>query len=99
MKKARISEAKNNLSSLIEAVKRGESVLILDRDTPVARLEPVRGSVVALSEGIADLVRRGVVSPPGHVLDVRAFLERKMASAAGDASAVRTLLEERRDGQ
>ena len=41
MKKASITEAKNNLSALIDRVKGGSSVLIVDRGRPVARLEPV----------------------------------------------------------
>lgn len=38
MKKARIAELKNNLSRYLQHVRGGESVLILDRNTPVARL-------------------------------------------------------------
>ena len=38
MKKASITEAKNNLSALIDRVKAGASVLIVDRGRPVARL-------------------------------------------------------------
>jgi prevent-host-death family protein len=36
-----ITDAKNGLSALIDRVKGGQSVLILDRGVPVARLEPV----------------------------------------------------------
>jgi prevent-host-death family protein len=94
MKKAMISEAKNNLSRLIDAVKRGESVLILDRNRPVARLEPVG------AEGepgrIADLVKSGVIATPRRKLDMAAFLDRAMVRPTGGASAVRALVEERR---
>ena len=41
---ATITDAKNRLSALIDRVKGGESILILDRGVPVARLEPVAGS-------------------------------------------------------
>jgi len=41
MKRASITEAKNNLSALIDGLKGGASVLIVDRGRPVARLEPV----------------------------------------------------------
>ena len=41
MKKASITEAKNNLSALIDGLKGGSAVLIVDRGRPVARLEPV----------------------------------------------------------
>jgi prevent-host-death family protein len=44
MKKASITETKNNLSALIDGLKGGgEPVLIVDRGRPVARLEPVTG--------------------------------------------------------
>jgi prevent-host-death family protein len=36
---ATITEAKNRLSALIDQVRSGESVLIVDRGIPVARLE------------------------------------------------------------
>lgn len=36
---ATITEAKNGLSALVDQVRAGESVLIMDRGTPVARLE------------------------------------------------------------
>jgi prevent-host-death family protein len=38
MKKASITEAKNNLRALIDGVKRGSPVLLVDRVKPVARL-------------------------------------------------------------
>jgi prevent-host-death family protein len=41
MKKASITEAKNNLSALIDSVKGGSPVLIVDRGRPVARLEDI----------------------------------------------------------
>lgn len=41
MMQVKISELKNGLSSYLRKVKSGESVLVLDRDTPVARLVPI----------------------------------------------------------
>jgi prevent-host-death family protein len=41
MKKVSITEAKNRLSALIDNIKGGSPVLIVDRGRPVARLEPV----------------------------------------------------------
>ncbi len=40
MIRATISELKNGLSAYLRQVKSGESVLVLDRKTPVARLVP-----------------------------------------------------------
>ena len=45
MIRAKISELKNELSRYLRYVRRGEAVLVYDRDRPVARIEPVRSSV------------------------------------------------------
>ncbi|MGH7530687.1 MAG: type II toxin-antitoxin system Phd/YefM family antitoxin [Gemmatimonadales bacterium] len=37
----RIAELKSRLSEYVRRVRRGETITVLDRDTPVARLEPV----------------------------------------------------------
>jgi prevent-host-death family protein len=44
MKKAGIREARQNISKLIEAVRKGREILITDRGKPVARLVPARKS-------------------------------------------------------
>ena len=41
MKIASISQTKNQLSALIDKVRHGETILIMDRNNPVARLEPM----------------------------------------------------------
>lgn len=64
MKKANISYMKNHLSELINHVREGESILIMDRHTPVARLEPVTYSLSGRDDWLADKIRRGVLSPP-----------------------------------
>ena len=43
MKEAMISELKSQLSRYLDFVRRGETVLVRDRKTPVARLVPVTG--------------------------------------------------------
>ena len=41
MKKAKIAELKNHLSRYLDHVRSGESVLVLDRDQPVAQIVPL----------------------------------------------------------
>jgi len=98
MKKASITEAKNNLSALIDRVKGGSSILIVDRGRPVARLEPVRGTEAGNGDRLARLVRDGVVRPARGVLSKEMFARRPPRPTQG-ASGVRALLEERRDGR
>lgn len=59
-----IAEAKNTLSALIDRVRRGESVVIADRGTPVARLEAVRDWEGDAADQLRELERLGVLRPP-----------------------------------
>jgi prevent-host-death family protein len=98
MKKASITEAKNGLSALIDSVKAGASVLIMDRGRPVARLEPVGPGADADDARLARLTRDGIVRPARGRLP-RTFLTSELPRLKGDASAVEALLEERREGR
>jgi prevent-host-death family protein len=98
MKKASITEAKNNLSALLDSVKSGSSVLIVDRGQPVARLEPVRGVASEGDHRLARLIREGVVSPGRAAVPKEIFATRPPAAKKG-SSGLRALLDERRDGR
>ena len=63
MRTAKISELKAKLSAHIEYVKRGEEVLILDRNTPVARLVSVEAASDDDRE-MRQLIARGIILPP-----------------------------------
>jgi prevent-host-death family protein len=94
---ATITEAKNQLSALIDQVRAGESILIVDRGTPVARLESAVSAPDA--EGrVARLERSGAVrsarKPPAIEL-----VSTKPPGPLNGASAVAALLEERREGR
>ena len=41
MRQARIAELKARLSEYLRAVRRGETVVVLDRETPIAHLVPI----------------------------------------------------------
>ena len=97
MKTTTITEAKNGLSALIDRVRSGESVLILDRGVPVARLEPVAafpdptGRLRRLER--AGVIRVGDAPPPLDLLRTPA------PPLASGASATQALLAERRSGR
>jgi antitoxin (DNA-binding transcriptional repressor) of toxin-antitoxin stability system len=99
IKKASITRAKNSLSALIDGLKGGSPVLIVDRGRPVARLESVTTRPETEPEGrLLRLVRDGIVrprrSPPPQTL----FSQQSPRAKAG-ASAVKALLEELREGR
>jgi prevent-host-death family protein len=42
MKQVRIAELKSHLSEYLRAVRRGQTIAVLDRETPVAHIVPIR---------------------------------------------------------
>lgn len=95
---ASISEAKNKLSALIDRVKAGESVLIVDRGKPVARLEPAVAPGENADSKIARLERAGLAKRGSGKLPDD-FFTRKLPRPRGGVSVVEVLLEERRQGR
>ncbi len=73
MEKVTISQLKNQLSAFLKKVRAGESVLILDRNRPVARLEGVeqRGPIDDRLAGLESegLLRRATQPFPQKLLD------------------------------
>jgi prevent-host-death family protein len=99
MKKASITEAKNNLSALIDGLKAGSPVLIVDRGRPVARLDPVTGGGHAGDEGrLSRLVREGIVRPR-RTAPAQALFRDQPPRLKRGVSAVGALIEERREGR
>ena len=99
MKRASITEAKNNLSALIDGLKNGSHVLIVDRGRPVARLEPVTVADRSDDDGrLARLVRAGIVRPARAVVP-KAIASTRPPRPRKGASAVRVLIEDRRTGR
>ena len=54
----RVAELKSRLSEYLRRVRRGETVTVLDRDTPIARLTPLGATPAAL------VVRRPLPGAP-----------------------------------
>jgi prevent-host-death family protein len=99
MKKASITEAKNRLSALIDGLKGGDPVLIVDRGRPVARLEPVSSTGTSESAGrLSRLIRDGVVRP-SRASPSRTLFETQPPRPKARASAVAALIAERREGR
>lgn len=99
MKTYSISEAKNRLSAILELVRNGESVLILDRNQPVARLEPVAAASVAGGKArLNRLERNGVIRPAAEPIR-KQWLRQGLPSTKNGASILRALLAERDEGR
>jgi antitoxin (DNA-binding transcriptional repressor) of toxin-antitoxin stability system len=95
MQKATISQVKDRLSAYLKKVRAGESILILDRDQPIARIEPVRNEDDPQGR-IADLASKGLLKPASKPLPMRLLKSIKPARGSG---VLQALLEERREGR
>ena len=96
MKAASISQAKDGLSSLLDRVKAGETVLITDRGVAVARLEPVVTSADSVGR-LERLARSGLVTPGSGSLPAE-FFDGPTVRIPTGVSVVEGLLEERGSG-
>jgi antitoxin (DNA-binding transcriptional repressor) of toxin-antitoxin stability system len=89
---------KNQLSALVDRVRQGESILILDRGRPVARLESVlAGEGESDAQGrLARLERSGTIRRARAEHPAPRVVAERPPAARGNASALALLLEERR---
>jgi len=93
--KVTISDLRNRLSEYLRKVRAGETVLVLDRDRPIARIERIDGRQ-AFDERLIRLEAAGLVRRPSRPLPMAA-LEAKPPNSR--RSVLDALIEERADGR
>jgi antitoxin (DNA-binding transcriptional repressor) of toxin-antitoxin stability system len=93
MKKASVSDLKNQISRYLDYVKHGETV-VLDRNVPVAELKPV--TVKSSSGKLVALERKGVIRLGSGEIPEKFFKEKLSGKRARILDA---LLEEREKGR
>jgi prevent-host-death family protein len=99
MKTATLTETKNHLSALIDQVRHGETILILDRGRAVARLASVLAEESASAEGRVDRLERQGLLHRARAPKSPNLFQRPRPRAREGASALEKLLEERRSGR
>jgi prevent-host-death family protein len=99
MKIATISQTKNNFSAMIDQVRNGETILIMDRNRPVARLEPVIASGGKDPEGRIERLERAGVLRRGSGTLVREILRKPPPKALKGGDILAALLDERERGR
>lgn len=92
-----VSRARAELSELIAEVRRGDTVVITHRGTPVARIEPLTTANVPDGQRIDSLVARGLALPAREVLDVDEFLAASRPRLPDGVDASQFIVEERAD--
>ena len=93
VKKASVSDLKNQISRYLDYVKHGETVLVLDRRVPVAELKPVSGKS---SGKLVALERKGIIRLGSGKIPEK-FLKEKLSGKR--ARILDALLEERETGR
>jgi len=98
---ANIATAKNELSRLLRRVKRGERVIITDRNRPVAQLQPISSEGEGMGSALLDALHEaGVLTPPsGAALDVKAFLASPVPKLTAANALSAAVLAEREEGR
>lgn len=100
MKTANVGTLRNNLSKYLDYVRKGGTIEILDRKTPIARLTPIEPSMKptmdAYSPWVQKLIREGRARAPTKKLPDDWF--EKIPHVPG-ARILEALLEERRTGR
>lgn len=99
MRKATISETKNRLSELLHRVRRGETVIILDRGRPVARLDSIVGTDLDDADGRLSRLEREAVVRRARTKPAKALLAERPPKSQRGATASRALVAERREGR
>ena len=94
-----VSQARAELSELIAEVRRGDTVVITHRGTPVARIEPLTNAEVPDRQRIDSLVARGLALPAKEVLNVDEFLATCRPSLPEGVDASQFIVEERADSR
>lgn len=98
MKNARISELRDHLSEYLRRVRRGETVVVYDRDVPIARIEPVTLPSEGLPNFYQSAIRLGIVRP-ARVRDALLASLPPAPKPKRPARLVEALIEERRSGR
>jgi antitoxin (DNA-binding transcriptional repressor) of toxin-antitoxin stability system len=100
MKKASITDAKNNFSALLKWVRQGETVIITDRDVPVAQLaKPVKFSISDEETLLARLEVQGVLSKAKKKAPLKEIIRTSPPRLKSGVDIVEVLLSERQEGR
>ncbi len=93
MRTTNIAELKNNLSSFLADVKRGEEILISDRNKPIAKIVPLHNTSDFSAEELA-LAAAGVLRLPEENNLAESFWKEKRPNLESE-TAIKAVTDER----
>lgn len=85
MIRASVTDVKNRLSHYLRLVKRGETVEILERSSPIARLQAADAAATNEDEYLAGLEREGLILAPQAAADRSFGRKHPPVACKGDA--------------
>ncbi len=94
MRRVSVTDLKNRLSEFLRLVKKGQTIEILERNVPIARIEGIRPDARPSSEYLEELTQRGILGRPRGKADL-SFLKRPPIPCGADV--VEVLIEDRED--
>jgi prevent-host-death family protein len=94
---ANISKTKNELSRYLDAVRSGETVVILDRNRPIAQIQPLSPETGAGSARLSELEASGLITRPRSCH--HKWAEDLQATGGDTVGSVDALMEERDSGR
>ena len=100
MKSVQIGELKNHLSAHLREVRKGEEIIIRDRNLPVARIIPYVPESIEEQERM--LIAEGIMRPPKNPPKdrerwLKEFLAKPRPKVSG-RTAIQAVLDEREEG-
>ena len=95
MERVTISELKNRLSAFLKKVRAGQSIIIMDRNQPVARIERL-GAAGRSDERLSRLEKSGILRTASRRISVKAL---RASAPSSRESVVQALLDERRESR
>ena len=100
MKSVQIGDLKNHLSAHLRDVRKGEEIIVRDRNEPVARIVPYIPDSIEEQEKL--LIAQGILKPPKNPSkDRQKFWEEFWSMPSADLdneAAKRAVLKEREEG-
>lgn len=104
MERVTIGKLKNQLSAYLRKVKAGETVIVCDRNTPIARIMSIETekSPETSEDRVARMVSEGKLIPPKHPMaheKLMDILRQEPPASRTGKSLLDALLEERAEGR
>ena len=99
MIKVSVSQTRTGLSGLLAEVRQGETVIIMQRGRPVAKITRYDPAGLTDDLAAAELVRSGLADPPEAPLDVDRFLATPRPRLANGLSVSELIVAERKAGR